>query len=139
MTVAARQRRLSPLLGRRPDDALPIARMEEESAAIYASGHLLFNNQASSTLMARRFDAVTRGFTGDAFPIAGPSLAVWPQRLRHHLFHNRHEDSRPTAILFDDGFHLLDGRWGPAFGPAPRDPFFHRRNPDPAPLSGHLL
>jgi serine/threonine protein kinase/Tol biopolymer transport system component len=39
-----------------------------ESAATYTTGHVLFNRQG--TLMAQPFDADSRAFTGDPFPVA---------------------------------------------------------------------
>jgi eukaryotic-like serine/threonine-protein kinase len=42
--------------------------VDAESSSAYASGHLLFNR--SGTLMAQPFDAESRQFTDDAFPVA---------------------------------------------------------------------
>jgi serine/threonine protein kinase/Tol biopolymer transport system component len=44
-----------------------------ESAAAYAAGHLLFNRQG--TLMAQPFDAASRAFTGDPFPVVDGVLS----------------------------------------------------------------
>jgi serine/threonine protein kinase/Tol biopolymer transport system component len=41
--------------------------LEVDSSSAFASGHLLFNR--AGTLMAQGFDATSRRFTGDAFPV----------------------------------------------------------------------
>ncbi len=41
--------------------------LEVESAAVYASGHLLFNRDG--TLIAQPFDAAAIRLAGDAFPV----------------------------------------------------------------------
>jgi Tol biopolymer transport system component/tRNA A-37 threonylcarbamoyl transferase component Bud32 len=42
-----------------------------ESSVAYASGHLLFADPTSGTLMARPFDATSRKFAGEPFAVAG--------------------------------------------------------------------
>jgi Tol biopolymer transport system component len=50
-----------------PSEA-PVTLLQAESAALYASGHLLFAR--GDTLMAQPFDPDARQSTGDAFPVA---------------------------------------------------------------------
>jgi Tol biopolymer transport system component len=64
---AARPGRLR--IGSLADTATTVL-IEQESSAIFASGHLLFSSQPSGALLARPFDAATGTFTGDAFPVA---------------------------------------------------------------------
>ena len=66
--VVRRRSRRSIRIGSLDPSEAPVTLLQAESAALYASGHVLFAR--NDTLMALPFDPDARQSTGDAFPLA---------------------------------------------------------------------